>query len=364
MAIVASLFGDLAQGQNLQALIDDMLEQLYAESYWRTYLEWGLPQTELTFSTAIGRARIEAAASLVDPDAPAPLRSRNALEKLDGKIPTMKEKFALNQDDYRKLKALEALPISDESKKQALIKALWDDMKNAALSTDRRLDIMFFQGVSTFAIDATLLNNPDGVAYGSIPLLAKPSQKRGVAKVWTDPTADPFTDIEDLVAYAATFGRSFKEIWIDLEMWLSMKKLTAVKSAISGYQNPGSNKNFVVTESSVNEYLVSNKLPMIKILNIRKGIEKDGIIDAINPFKKENVVFIPDGKLGIVHNAIAIEEWEKVEGINYAKYDRALLSKWRDNDPWREYTNVELNAFPALESIDGIYILQTDVVAA
>lgn len=363
--VVDSLFGDLAKAQNLQALIDGSLDTLYSQSLWRSKLDWGLPQTELTFATAIGRSRIEAAASIVDPDAPAPLRSRGALEKLEGKIPTMKEKFTLNQDDYRKLKSLEALPISDGERKQMLIQKLWNDTKTAATSTDKRLDIMFLQAISTFSIDISLVTNPDGVVYPALDLLAKADQKRTVYKAWaTDVLADPFKDIAAVNDYAENSGRKFAEIWIDSATWSVMKNLAAVKSGITGFKNPGSNSNFVVTIDSVNEYLSSNRLPTLRIINERRGIEKDGAITTINPFKAENLAFIPAGKLGTVHNAVSIEDWEKVQGINYAKYDRTLISKWRDNDPWKEYTQAELNAFPALEAIDGMFILQTDVVTA
>lgn len=276
----------------------------------------------------------------------------------------MKEKFALNQDDYRKLMSLQALPISDEQKLNMLIQKLWNDVQNAATSTDKRIDIMFLQAVSTFAIDVSTLNNPDGAIFGSVDLLAKADQKRTVSTVWTDDDADPFRDIRDVVRYAADSGRAFSEIWIDQSLWYSIQNLTAVKQALSGYQNPGSNAKFIVTLDRVNEFLQANQWPPLKVMNARYGIEKDGIISTINPFKAENVVFVPAGKLGMVHNAVSIENWEPVQGINYANYDRTLVSKWRDNDPWREYTQAELNAFPALEQIDGIFILQTDVPTA
>jgi hypothetical protein len=49
-----------------------------------------------------------------------------------------------------------------------------------------------------------------------------------------------------------------------------------------------------------------------------------------------------------------------VEKVSYATYNHALLSKWQDNDPWGEFTAVELNAFPALDTIDNIFILNID----
>lgn len=360
--VVASLFGDLAKAQNLQTLIDDQLTLLYGKSIWRQHLDWGIPQIDLSFATAIGRSRIEAAASLVDPDSDAPLRSRGALEKLEGKIPTMKEMFVLNQDDYRKLKQLSSLPISDNERTQILIKKLWNDMENAATSTDKRIDIMFLQGISNFAIDVNVLNNPDGVAFGNVDLLAKPEQKRTVVRAWTDPLADPFSDIRDVVRFAGDSGRVFSDIWIDQTLWYKIQNLAAVKQAISGYQNPGSNAKFIVTLERVNEYLTANGWPVMKVLNYRTAVEKDGKPFIMNPFNDKNVVFKPAGKLGIVHNALSVDDMERVQGITYAKYDRTLVSKWRDNSPWKEYTQAELNAFPALEQIDGIFLLQTDVI--
>jgi len=361
--IVASIFGQLASRQNLQAMLDNSEQVLFGRSAWRNYLDWSLPTNELTFETVIGRSRLESAASIVDPDSRAPMRSRGKLELFSGKIPTMKEAFNLNQTDYRALLALQNLPISDQAKKTELIRKLYDDVTVAATSTDRRLDMMFWQGVSTFSIDISLTNNPDGVAFGSVPLGADPSQLRPVSVVWDNTDADPFKDINDVVNYAASLGRSFAEIWIENSTWLNIKNLAKVKSAISGYMNPGSNKNFVVTLDTVNSFLVANGLPAFKLINVRNAVEKDGKQVIVNPFKKENVVFVPAGKLGTVHNAITIEELEPVDGITYAKYDRTLIKKYRTNNPWLEYTEVELNAFPALEAIDSIYILQTNIAA-
>lgn len=358
--IVDSIFGDLARPQNLQGMIDGQLPLLFAKSKWRNYLDWGIPQTELTFETVIGRSRIEAAASLVDPDSPAPLRSRGKLEKLSGKIPTMKEAFDLNQSDYRKLKAMQNLPISDKAIKDALLKRLDDDVTNAGLSTDYRIDIMFYQSVSTFEIDAGIINNPDGANLGKVPLLAQDYQKRGVKKSWDDAGADIFKDIEDTVLFAANKGRSFKEIWIDLTKWMVVRNHPSVIAKLTSYYRQ--TVNLSVTLDRVNEYLVENKMPPFVVMNERRNVELDGKDQIINPFEANNVVFIPDGKLGIVHNAISIEEWEPIDGINYAKYDRALISKWRENNPWKEYTGVELNAFPGLEAIDGIYIQTTNIV--
>jgi hypothetical protein len=360
--VVESIFGNLALKKNIQGIIDGQLPLLFAKSKWRQYLDWGLPQTELTFDTIIGRSRIQAAASLVDPDAPAPLRSKGKLEALSGKIPTMKEAFKMTQSDYRKLKSLQNMPISEESIKDALMKVIDDDVVNAGLSTDYRIDVMFYQGVSNFSVDTGIINNPDGANMGVIDLLAAPYQKRGVPKVWTDPTADILKDIEDTVFFAGRKGRKFKEIWIDLSKWYTVKNNPTVIAKISSFYRQ--TVDLAITEEKINEYMRENKLPPFVIIDEARNVEVDGKENIINPFEANNVAFIPDGKLGIVHNAIAIEEWEEIDGVNYAKYDRALISKWRENNPWTEFTGVELNAFPALEKIDGIYLQTTNILQA
>ena len=365
MAIVDSIFGDLAKSASLQALVDNSAVDLYPTAVWREFLDVGLPQASLTFESVIGRSKVQAAASLVDPDAPAPKRGRPALETLSGKIPTIKEQMEMNQSDYRAIMAIkENSRLKKEGVDAMIVKYLNDDVKIVSKSTDDRLDFMTIQAMSSFTIDTSVIANPDGAVAGTIDLLPQASQTRTSWKVWSDILADPFKDIEAVVDYAGSVGRKFKEIHIDRATWTTMKNLAAVKSSVSALYNPGSNKNYVVTLSSVNEYLVENQLPTIKIVNYRYGIQKDGIVTPTNPFKATNIVFVPDGKLGVLHNATAIEEWSPVAGVSYAKYGNALISKFQDNNPWKEYTGIELNAFPGLEAIDGIYHLKTDVATA
>jgi hypothetical protein len=98
---------------------------------------------------------------------------------------------------------------------------------------------------------------------------------------------------------------------------------------------------------------------LIGVESIVSEGDKKTPITYKQPFNGDNVVFVPTGKLGTIQNAISVEDRERIEGKQYAKYDRALLMKWRDNDPWREYTGVEAHMFPALDAIDAIYVLQT-----
>jgi hypothetical protein len=107
----------------------------------------------------------------------------------------------------------------------------------------------------------------------------------------------------------------------------------------------------------VNEFLRSQSMPYIEIVDVSIGIEKDGVITPYNPFDNTNVAFVPAGRLGVIHNAYAIEQLRPLDQVSYARADRTLISKWGDNDPYNEWTKAELNAMPGIEAIDSIVLL-------
>lgn len=365
MAVVPSELGTIAQSQNIQALIDNSQDALTAQSVWRRFLRLGIPGTSLTFTGVIGRSRIEAAASIVDPNSKKPVRSRNKAEVYTGNIPAIMEKIPMTQEDFRKMMTLEGLNIDDATKKQALMDLLWNDVQKAAVAPDRRIDIMLMQILSTLGVDVNATNNPDGVAYGTVDMLAQPWQKQGVPVAWTDTVnADPFADIDNfLIANRLNRGRSYDRMLIPGELWILMKKNAKVQAALSTFWTGKATGKVAVTDQSVNDYLMENKLPIMEVVNYSASVEKDGVPQIIRPFDANAVSFIKDGIIGTLENALAVEERFPTEGVQYARFGRTLISKWGETDPKMEYTGCELNAFPAVD-IDNVAVLTTNVLQA
>jgi hypothetical protein len=346
--------------------LDTAQKNLEQKSIWRNFLNLGLPQMSLNFDSAIGRERIEAAASIVDSDAPAPLRSRNKLELYKGKIPSIKEKFRMNQDDMRTLEVLKALPLGGNNN-NSLISFLNKDLEEAAVAGDKRIDIMTLQAISTLTIDVNTTNNPDGAAYGVIDLLAQPNQTQGVPTVWSNAAAaTPIDDIENFVNINwQTRGRQFGKIMMSYELWLQFKKTTQVKTYLSTFYNTGkaNGGSFAVTLATVNEMFSANMWPQIEIVNHVSNVEVDGKATFLRAFATNNVSFVPSGKLGTLFNAVSMEEIHAVSDKSYAKFGPTLVSKWAESDPLVEFTAMEMNAFPSV-NVDGIFILKTDTVQA
>lgn len=339
-------------------MIDLSLDK-FAPTFFQNYFDWGVPQTTLTYVTAIGRSRIEAAASVVSRDSKSPLRSRPALDKLNGEIPAIKEMFAMTESDYRNFLMLQSLNISDAVKKNQMLDLLFGDTKRVGDAAMKRLDYMVLEGLSTGKITITATNNPDGIAPGTIDLLMPSDNKTTAAVDWgTSSTATPITDITNVINNQAAKGRSFAKILMTRAKWLQFSKTKEVTDSIQAFYGVVKGVK-AVTLTSVNEFLTENQFPTIEIVDHKIGVEQDGKIVVKEPFNTDNVVLVPSGKLGVIHNALAIEELQPVKALTYAKFNNALISKWQDNEPFGEWTKVELNAFPGFDAIDGIAIIDT-----
>lgn len=372
--IVPSFFGEYASQPALQAYVDGTALVLEGQTIWRNYLDLDIPQASLTFEQIIGRDRMEAAASIVDINAEAPVRSRNGLETYLGKIPSMKEAYYLDQLQMRELWALEESQLLNANGAvTALVKKLYDDVAKVSVAGDKRVDIMLLQALSTLSIDLSTTLNPDGAATGVVDLLPKAYQKQGVNIPWftvdgngnyTVPvtSATPIDDIENYIDYIAQqFGRGFGSILMSKPMWLKFKRLKQVNDRLQSYFNIGkANASFTVTLEAINEFFDSNMWPPIQVVNKISNIEKDGIVIPFRAMSDNNLSFIPAGKLGMLKNAFAYEVKKPIFGKQYAQFGATLVSQWAEDKPIREWTEMEMNAIPAID-IDAIFLLQTNV---
>ena len=247
-----------------------------------------------------------------------------------------------------------------------MIRYLNSDLQQAAVSGDKRIDLMLLQALSTLQIDINLTNNPDGVPYGVIDLLAKSYQKQGVPIVWTSAsTAKPITDIENfLTKNWNSRGIMFGKIVMSWELFQVFKNTTQVQDLLKSFFNIGkANGTYANTLDNINSMMSQNKWPEIEIVNHVTNIEVDGQPTYVKPFDSNNVSFVPTGKVGTLVNAVSMEKIHPVKDKTYADFGATLVSKWAESDPLVEFTGMEMNAFPSV-NIDQIYVLETDTVQA
>lgn len=354
MSKIQSIFGGYAD--QMQVIIDNSKDR-FRPTWYGQFFNFAPPQTQLTYTSVIGKSRIEAAASVVDRNSRTPLRSRAAADKLSGEIPAIKEMIPLSEDDYRDFLALQNLNVSDIVKRNQVLDFIFNDIKTVGDAAHKRLDILCLQAVSTGKINITTANNPDGlVTSAAIDLFMPATNKINAAGTWnTSNTATPIADIKTVVINAMEKGRTFSKILMDYSTFVLFSKAKEVTDALASFYLVRGNAS--ATLDRVNEFLTASQLPVIEIVQQSIGIESDGVIGAVNPWETTNIAFVPAGNLGVIKNAVAIEDLKPVTGVSYAKFNNATISKWSENEPFAEYTKVELNAFPAFEAIDGVFLL-------
>jgi hypothetical protein len=357
MSKIKSVFGKYSEA--LQVMIDSSLSQ-FNVPWYKKYFTMGIPSTKLDFTTIIGRDRIEAAASVIARGSSAPLRVRATLDKLSGEVPVIAEKFSMKEADYRDWLSLQAMPVSDELKKQQILDLIFADVKKAANAPHKRLDLMVLEGLYTGAVSLDITNNPDGVVLNNaIDLMMPATNKTTVTIDWaTAATATPIDDMRTVVNYHQARGVNFAKVLMSPALLLKVLKTKQVGDMLSAFAGVKGQTVFP-TLTRLNEFLTEALLPVIEVVNETIGVEKDGVISTVRPFGDVNAVFIPAGNLGEIKNALSIEQLVPVKTVDYATFDGVLIKKWQSNDPFAEWTEGEFNAFPSFGTIDQVAILDT-----
>lgn len=218
-------------------LMIDASKARYAPLWYPQYFDVAPPQQSLTFTTVIGRSRIEAAASVIARGAKAPLRSRAGLEKLNGEIPPISQMFHLDEMDYRDYLSIQgAQGVSEEVKRAQMLDLVWGDVKRAGDAPHKRMDAICLMAVSTGVVKINVTNNPDGAVMVDVDLLMSAENKKQAAVTWaTKETAKPITDIEAVIDHARGRGISFAKMLMTKSLWQRFKVAKEVVDTMTAY---------------------------------------------------------------------------------------------------------------------------------
>lgn len=361
MSNVASIFGEYATSEGLQLIIDKRMDKFKTREFSK-YLSWDTPQVDLSFKDVIGKTQLDTIASVVGEDSVSPVRSRVGLSSFEGSIPTISHKYLMKQSDVRAYYSLQNMSnIDDDTKKKQIIDLIFNDVRLSADGCTGRLDVMFLQGLSTGMIDLSATGNPDGVAYGNIPVGLPTDNVIEASKKWDDADATPLQDIENIIDAAQGKGNDgFEKMIMTRATFNKLKNSVEIQKIFKGVVGKAP---ALVTPDNLNEYLVSNGLPPIELQTSLFNIEEDGATRSFRAFADDVIVFVPQGELGKVKNALVTEgDLKQVMGHSYANVDKVKIAKWSMNEPFNEFTRGQLLAIPALTAIDAIYHLKLKLV--
>ena len=362
--LYSSIFGELTK--NVQIRFDaasELNKQLFDNIIFERFLDWDVPTVGLDFEELIGQYNITVAAPTIGTDAKEVILGTEGLETLKETILNHAITLPMTVKDYRKvLQILDSKSLPDKVKTQQLIKLMWGDVETVVKSVLGKLDLIFCGALSNegkFTLDET--TNPEGGARGLINF-NQPADNIASSKTdWTDAnidTVDCFEDIQGIID-AAQDKVTFSKVLCAPALISYMCRSKKMKQMIHGTDKSSK----IVQLKDINAYMDENSFPIFEPIRRQVRIQNGTQRTPYNPWNQKNMVFIPDGKLGLVKNAWANNELKPEAGVAYSNYGRIRVSQWGVGETQGsngvEFTKAEVLALPVITEMNGIYTLKT-----
>lgn len=360
----SSIFGELTKQVQIRFdAVSKLNKQLFDNVIFERFLDWDVPSIGLDFEEIIGRYNITVAAATIGEHSNEPIIGSTGIETLKESIIKHALTVPMTTQTYRKvMQILDSKSLGDEAKKQALIKLMWGDVATVVSAVLAKIDMIFLGALSNdgvFNLDET--TNPEGGVRGSINFNQPGENIATVTKGWTPEnlaTVDCFEDIQSILDVASN-KTVLSKILCAPAIISYICRSANIKLMIHGSDK----KSKPVLLRDLNEFMESNGYPTFEPIRRQILIQNGTTATPYTPWNANNMVFIPDGKLGLVKNAFADAEIKPEPGVAYSLHDRVLVSQWgagaTTNSNGVEFTKAEALALPVITEMNGIYTLKT-----
>ena len=360
-----SIFGELTR--QVQVRIDaasELKKRLFDQTIYERYMTWDTPTIGLNFEELIGQYGISIAAATLDSSGKEPVMGVEGLQTLQSKVLTHQMTAPMPIEQYRLvLQILDSRSITDKEKMRQLVNLMWGNVEKVVKSVQSKLDIIFLgalsnKGVLTF--DAT--NNPEGGVRGTIDYKMPAENTASVTLDWTETNkanVDCFEDIQALIEKAQD-KVVFSKMLMSQNRLSYMLKNRKLKQVIFGSDKQGT----PLLMAGLNDFLRANGMPEVEVVRRTVRIQNNGKLTDYTPWNDKNIVFVPEGRLGVIKNAYADSELKPDPGVAYSNYGRIRVSQWavgeREGSNHVEYTKAQSLSLPVFTEINGIYSLQVE----
>lgn len=227
-----------------------------------------------------------------------------------------------------------------------------------------RLNQMSMQIVSTGSLLINETNNPDGIVLNKIAMHPDANKfyagfDNGTSAVWTDPTATPLTDIQDMLDTYRLAGMSLNglALYFDETLWITFMRHPNVIKEVNYRKNL--NVASPTTEAEVRSYLSEMGFPPVIIIDEMSGLQVDGVTSNIRSWDQSNVVLAPVGNLGEVKNAKPISVNGTTTRTAFTENGRIKIVEKADDSRVTQGFEAELNGMPVLTKAKRMYIIDT-----
>lgn len=362
--LFSSLYGELTR--NVQVRFDkasELHKRLFDNVIFEKYLDWDVPTIGLDFEELIGKYNITVAAPTIGDESKEAILGSEGLETVKERILNHALTLPMTIQNYRKiLQILDSKSLPDSAKNEQLIKLMWGDVTTVVNAVLAKLDILFLRPLSNegkVEIDDNI--NPEGGVRGTIDFNQPAENIASSQTEWTDgniETVDCFEDIQAIID-AAQDKVTFSKVLCSPSRISYMCRSKKMKQMIWGTDKSSK----MVQLKDINAYMEENSYPIFEPIRRQVRIQKGKQRIPYTPWNEKNMVFIPDGKLGLVKNAWSNNELKSEQGVAYSNYGRIRVSQWGVGETQGsngiEFTKAESLSLPVITEMNGIYTLKT-----
>lgn len=277
-------------------------------------------------------------------------RDRKGFEKFATEMPFFKESMYIDEELRKNLNTM--LQTNNEELVNQILTRIFDDEIQLINASYVTLERMRMEALTTGTI--TLASN--GQAY-SYDYGLEASQKKTVAKSWSDESADILGDIISYVEEMKAKGIEITRAVCNSSVAKLFRTNTAIKNAVYVFANGTVN----VTTARALDYIYNETGVSIYVYDNVYVNENE---EAIKYVPDNTLVLLPEGQLGQTHLGVTPEESDLMNALNaeVSLVEGAIaVTTHKEHDPVTVETKVSMVALPSFERANEIVIV--DVIA-
>lgn len=283
-----------------------------------------------TFNSLYGVTTATRMGSVIDRNAPKPLRGRKPLGKATLEVADMGDRFQMDNDRLEQLRYLTDRLNRSEVNAEAVTNFLVEDFRELALAPYKRMEKVLFDLLYNGSASVALSDNPKGVSIldMNLPVITEKAKKED-----KDHIIDFLVNVRNKYSYL-NFGT------MEMSQATFLKHFSRSSELMGKYKVAQGGTEVSITGTvplqAVNAMLESLGLPTIRVIT---NIVTD-LTGAQSPLAPDDkIVFLPSGELGKVRHYKPYELDDRIQGKTYSvrEGDHMISVQRTDEGRFLEY---------------------------
>lgn len=362
----ASFYELLNIQKNLQVVLD-LTQNIYNNTHWKNYFQWGLPQVDTNFKAMEVDSEIAPMASVISYGSGKPNIGADGVSFYGGSIPKIGLGMSIGEQEMRQLMQLNDLQMPNFSGNSAAKEVLFTNVNKIIQGTHARLNNFSDQALTTGKVITTVDNNPQGIVISvDLRIPTGNKVKAGFAQsspaAWTDETnSDPVQDLYDMDEKSRDEFRPIELFLMSKTLWKKFVKHPKVMD-FARRNIIGISSTYAITPDDVKNALSRWGLPPIVVVDEKQRVYVDGLGTAASGWDDDIVVGATLGNLGVMNNAISMHTLAPSTTTDFRTTTEngrfSILNHW-DSELLINTITLETLAVPTFNNPKRIYQLDT-----